>query len=350
MDVTFDAQAATRFSAALSYDPETTQAFEAKLNFDITGSGMSFDAQGVPLDGLFTQITLTQSYILNEGDAEVFIPLAYFTGVETDISDVFEQFSTPEQGMNLLALSLMWAGTKRLDGEVGVVISAQAEGGLTKGSAKNDVIIVDQDQNWFKAGWGDDVMEATGGPVRFNGQAGNDQLVGGGFDDILRGGSGDDSVQGLDGNDKMYGQGGNDGLRGDAGDDLLWGGAGRDYLIGGAGRDKMVGGAGADMFVFNVATAMTDGYSHKAEYGRNVVRDFDFGEDALRFGYGYNQSFTQAEAFDWFMQHADDHNGQVRLIDGNVRIIIKDASVDDFTLEHFAGSDTHNSYNDWLVV
>lgn len=67
------------------------------------------------------------------------------------------------------------------------------------------------------------------------------------LDNIFNGGNGDDLVFGLGGNDKLYGNGGNDLLHGDDGNDLLSGGAGNDRLYGGAGNDSLDGGTGHDV-------------------------------------------------------------------------------------------------------
>lgn len=65
-------------------------------------------------------------------------------------------------------------------------------------------------------------------------------------DNTFQGGEGDDVVYGLGGNDKLYGNGGNDTLQGGDGNDLLMGGAGNDKLYGGEGNDVLDGGSGYD--------------------------------------------------------------------------------------------------------
>ena len=95
------------------------------------------------------------------------------------------------------------------------------------------------------------------------GEAGNDQIDGGGGADQLFGDAcpgaklaalaraaaardGNDTIRGGAGNDRIAGGGANDKLKGEAGNDRVDGGAGRDTLDGGAGRDKLNGGAGND--------------------------------------------------------------------------------------------------------
>jgi uncharacterized delta-60 repeat protein len=84
-------------------------------------------------------------------------------------------------------------------------------------------------------------------PVRVDGGAGNDSILGGGGADVLLGNAG---------NDTIFGGGGADTLRGDDGNDYLNGGAGADRVFGDAGNDQIFaldgvadqvdGGAGFD--------------------------------------------------------------------------------------------------------
>ncbi len=94
----------------------------------------------------------------------------------------------------------------------------------------------------------DDTLSAQQASLRvlFDGQDGNDRLVGGAFADTLLGGAGNDTLAGLAGNDVLEGGEGHDRLVGDAGNDLLAGGAGNDTLLGGAGSDTLDLGAGLD--------------------------------------------------------------------------------------------------------
>ncbi len=76
---------------------------------------------------------------------------------------------------------------------------------------------------------------------------------------------GDDTIIGGAGNDRAYGGSGRDVLSGGGGNDSLNGGSGDDTLNGGANADTLIGGDGGDTFV--------------ASGGRNIVRDFDHGDD-----------------------------------------------------------------------
>jgi hypothetical protein len=93
----------------------------------------------------------------------------------------------------------------------------------------------------FAGGAGDDRFSAAalGRPVRADGGAGDDYLVGGTGHDALLGGPGNDTLIGGAGNDRLNGGAGADRLAGGAGDDVLIGidDGTADYLDGGAGRD-----------------------------------------------------------------------------------------------------------------
>ena len=102
------------------------------------------------------------------------------------------------------------------------------------------------------AGVGNDLLTAAGSTTRvsFDGDAGQDTLIGGDGDDFLLGASGDDLVSGGGGNDNILGGAGRDTLSGDDGDDLVRGnGSAGDQLSGGLGNDTLDGGSGGDFLV-----------------------------------------------------------------------------------------------------
>ena len=105
------------------------------------------------------------------------------------------------------------------------------------GSAHNDRLEGDANDNVLTGGEGDDQLK---------GGAGDDWLYGGEGNDFLSGNYGDDWLHGDKGADRLYGGAGDDTLWGEAGDDQLYGGNGDDWLEGGAGADSLNGGAGND--------------------------------------------------------------------------------------------------------
>ena len=82
------------------------------------------------------------------------------------------------------------------------------------------------------------------------GSAGNDWLRGDTNDNVLTGGAGDDTLIG--------GGGGNDMLMGGAGDDELNGGEGDDTLTGGMGADELNGGPGMDTISYDGSDSAVD--------------------------------------------------------------------------------------------
>lgn len=103
-------------------------------------------------------------------------------------------------------------------GTAGVIFAAPG-GGLTSGTAGNDVIC---------------------------GTSGIDRLFGMGGHDLILGLGGNDQLAGGEGSDTIYGGPGNDQLAGGAGPDFLYGNEDNDDLAGGFGTDQLYGNLGAD--------------------------------------------------------------------------------------------------------
>nr|WP_329626331.1 Ig-like domain-containing protein [Planktothrix agardhii] len=131
------------------------------------------------------------------------------------------------------------------------------------GSANNDLIFGNNQNNTLSGQAGDDKLLGESGNDLLRGDEGNDELHGWEGNDTLEGGTGndtlfgqqgDDFIQGGDGNDALYGEGNgspsgtssNDTLSSGAGDDSLFGGEGNDYLDSGEGSDTIDGGSGTD--------------------------------------------------------------------------------------------------------
>ena len=109
-------------------------------------------------------------------------------------------------------------GTDRLEGFEGI-----------RGTARDDLLIGDDNDN------------------RLRGSAGDDSLVGNDGDDDLRGELGDDDIRGDDGDDQIDGGAGDDDLAGNAGNDFIVGRFGNDSISGGTGNDNILPGRGADI-------------------------------------------------------------------------------------------------------
>lgn len=188
------------------------------------------------------------------------------------------------------------------------------------GSAFNDTLTGDGNDNVLTGGSGNDILDGGGGNNTLIGGLGNDTLTGGANNDTLDGGAGSDTMTGGDGDDtyvvdsssdvvtenddegedtiestasfslvsngenvenlvllggaltgtgddgdnKITGNANNNTLTGNDGDDFLDGAEGNDTLKGGEGSDVLVGGDGNDTADFTDATG-------------NLMVDLDFG-------------------------------------------------------------------------
>ncbi|MBD2440342.1 calcium-binding protein, partial [Nostoc sp. FACHB-110] len=106
---------------------------------------------------------------------------------------------------------------------------------------------------------------------QITGGAGNDQLIGEGFDDILNGGAGNDVIDGGAGNDNLQGGDGKDIITKGAGNDTVDGGAGIDTLVDAdlsadtTGRTLVINGN-------TIATIFSGGNTYRGlEYLRNIT-------------------------------------------------------------------------------
>ena len=93
-----------------------------------------------------------------------------------------------------------------------------------------------------------EVFDGDDGNNRLVGTDGRDRMSGGGGDDLMRGLGGQDRMGGGDGDDTMYGGPGRDVMGGGLGVDLIFGGRGDDFIssIGDNARDFVDCGPGTD--------------------------------------------------------------------------------------------------------
>lgn len=102
----------------------------------------------------------------------------------------------------------------------------------------------------------------TGDPDGDLVDAGDSKSVAGtgpGEDDYIRAGAGNDTIHAGAGDDSVYGGADHDLIYGGAGDDTLYGDSGNDTLSGGAGNDQLSGGSGNDHITLDGGMDLADG-------------------------------------------------------------------------------------------
>jgi Ca2+-binding RTX toxin-like protein len=110
-----------------------------------------------------------------------------------------------------------------------------------QGDATDEELVGGDADDTISGGGGNDTIRGGDGADLIRGNIGEDTLLGEAGDDLLRGQKNGDLLEGGDGNDNMKGGGGNDTLIGGEGRDFLNGGARRDHLDAGVGNDRLVG-------------------------------------------------------------------------------------------------------------
>jgi Ca2+-binding RTX toxin-like protein len=157
------------------------------------------------------------------------------------------------------------------DGSVTVAGGSASITGTIKniiGTAFNDSITGNSEDNLLLGGGGNDQIDGGGG---------NDTIEGGGGDDSLVGGDGRDTALGGDGRDTLGGGLGNDSLDGGAGSDSLLGGGGNDfYTIVPGSTETIVGSAGVDTISFataqlGISLSLTSSGAQKVDSAGNRV-------------------------------------------------------------------------------
>ena len=146
------------------------------------------------------------------------------------------------------------------------------------GDAGDDLILGRSGVDTLYGGSGDDRLDGNMGADLLYGGAGADALYGGTGWDSLDGGAGDDRLWGNEGSDRMRGGTGRDTLAGGSGDDDLRGGDGADTLYGNQGQDRLDGGTGDDVLR---GGTLADTFVFAAGGGRDVIEDFELGQDRL---------------------------------------------------------------------
>jgi len=220
---------------------------------DITLTGDD-DVEVTPDGGGGLNVVITGLSTFNHGDA-------------TDVTTINV---TAGSGANEIDLDAIDDDAGEFDNGGGVTISVTGGDGADKlrasklggfydgeegndtlvGSTAADVMYGGEDDDLFFGGSGDDclyggagndVIKGQGGYDTLVGDEGNDSIVGEEHDDHVEGGDGDDTVDGGDGNDFVNGGLDDDCVLGGDGNDLVFSGSGEDILWGGIGNDTLQG-------------------------------------------------------------------------------------------------------------
>ena len=135
--------------------------------------------------------------------------------------------------------------TKNCRGRTPTIVGDD-DGGVIRGTPKDDVIVGLDGNDKIRGGPGKDRICGQGGNDTIKGGAGVDNLKGGSGDDELTGNASNDKMAGSAGNDRVVGGEGNDRMRESGGDDIAKGGSGADRITGGAGNDVLNGAGDED--------------------------------------------------------------------------------------------------------
>ncbi|WP_404479230.1 cadherin domain-containing protein [Novosphingobium sp. BL-52-GroH] len=197
------------------------------------------------------------------------------------------------------------------------------------GSAFNDTITGDANDNKFfglagtdnlYGGGGDDVLSGDDGNDNLYGEDGADSISGGLGNDKLYGGAQNDVLDGGDGDDQLFGQGEDDILSGGLGNDHISGGAGNDTLIGGDGNDNLIEDTGNDKLEGGRGNDTLNGASGNDTY----IFDRYSGTDTLTDTSGSNTiTFDETVAYNelWLTQVGNDL--RIAVIGSDASITVK---------------------------
>ncbi|MES0824890.1 beta strand repeat-containing protein [Ruegeria sp. SCP11] len=253
----------------------------ATLDVDAVG-GTGVIGQDVIENQIETDILQSIARVVGSDDADT-IDLSGFDGVTIDLD-----LSTPapnpagngDEGSQDRAIIV--------DGQIAIEVDDFEN---VVGSSGDDLILGNNEFNILDGGAGNDAIHSFGGADIIIGGEGTDTALftagPGVVLDLDEEGNGVAQVNAPDGAllDQVFGfeningsnnagspNGGNDVLSGNSGANVLNGQAGDDVLNGEGGNDILIGGAGNDTFTFG------------ANFGDDVIEDFEVGLDQLQFG------------------------------------------------------------------
>lgn len=231
----------------------------------LTGSGLLSGVVSIGVDNLY-HAAISGSY-----DALTFTYASQtiqITGIATNDAYLNASYASADDFFSgLLAGNDQISGTSASEILKGYAGNDTLFGGLGNdtimGGDGNDTVVVTHDDgdDTLSGGTGFDLLDfsAVNGVVQINqlggvttGSAGNDvildvfeQVQGTNFDDVLSGGHGGDVLDGGGGNDMFFGNNGDDLMRGGPGDDTF-------FFSNSDGDDRLLGGPGFDVLDYSV--------------------------------------------------------------------------------------------------
>ena len=157
-------------------------------------------------------------------------------------------------------------------------------------------------------------------------------------DMLIYGGDGDDTITGGLGDNVIHGGGGNDILVGNDGNDVIYAGSGNNVIVGGGGNDTLYGGSGEDVFFWDVE------HFGQGEAARDVVNDFEYGKDSLRFNdvFGEDMDLSSVEGILGFLNGGNgSYDGGTLSLNGDSCTISADFSANGVSLNINCGGAEH---------
>jgi Ca2+-binding RTX toxin-like protein len=238
----------------LTFGPAGAQMF-------ITGTGLTYDANGVFTGGTVTGLEITSAaghFVLTGAHTAATILAQAFQSNDANLStsnllsgdDVITVRGTQTPGADTGYTGMGFGGNDLMVGGGSLSTFSGGDGNDTEqgASAAQSYLRGDNGDDSLSGGAGFDDANGNMGNDTIHGNAGDDFSVGGKDNDLLFGDAGGDIVWGNLGNDTCDGGDGADQCRGGQGDDSVTGGAGNDFISGDRGNDTVAGGTGADIF------------------------------------------------------------------------------------------------------
>jgi Ca2+-binding RTX toxin-like protein len=227
----------------------------------ITGTGLTYDANGVLNGGTVTGVETTTPnghFVLTGAHTDGSILGQAYLSSDANYSishllagdDVITVRGTQTPGADTSFTAMGFGGNDLLigGGSASSLMGGDGNDTIQAGSAATSYLRGEAGDDSVSGGGGFDDINGNQGNDTAHGNGGDDWVVGGKDNDLLFGDAGNDIVWGNLGNDTLDGGDGNDQVRGGQGDDSVSGGAGNDFVSGDRGNDTISGGAGADLF------------------------------------------------------------------------------------------------------